>query len=121
VPTARTAGIVGAVVGALVAALGLLLLARGEAGDEIAEIRRRHGSWLVEVVSLPGAASVVELTSVASLARLAEYYERAILHHVDGAVHTFAIERDRTLYRVRVGAEVHHLERPAAALRRESL
>jgi len=121
VPRARMAGIVGAGVGALVAALGLLLLVRGEAGDEIAQIRRRHGSWLVEVTALPGAASVVELTSVASLARLAEYYERAILHHVDGAVHTFAIERDGTLYRVRVGAEVHQLERPTATLRRESL
>ena len=120
VRTARTVGVLGAVGAVLVAVLGLLLVARGRGGDEVEQIRRRYRSWLVEAASPLSAPNVVDLTSIESLARLAEYYERAIVHHADGAAHTFAIEHEGTLYRVRLGAEVHQLEWPALALRQES-
>jgi uncharacterized protein DUF5305 len=124
----RTIGLIGAAGSLLVALLGLaLLLARGQGGgDELSRILRRYDSWLIQVASPLAAAQVVELTTIESLGRLAEYYDRAILHHADGGSHTFAIEREGTLYCYRLGGEVRHLEavpavqRPALTLTKDS-
>jgi hypothetical protein len=123
-PTARKVGAAGGLAFLLVFLVGLALLARGSGGDELARIRRRYGSWLIDVSSPLNTAQVVELTTIESLGRLAEYYDRAILHHEEGGAHTFAIEREGTLYRYRLGGPVRHLEavasdRPTLTLSRD--
>lgn len=118
VTKARTIGLIGAAGSLVVALLGLgLLLGRGQdGGDELSRILRKYDSWIIQVASPLGAAQVVELTTIESLGRLAEYYDRAILHHADGGAHTFAIEREGTLYCYRLGGEVRRLEAvPAVA------
>ena len=114
VATARKAGAAGGLACALVCLIGLVLLTRGRGSDELARIRRRYGSWLIDVASPLNAAQVVDLTTIESLGRLAEYYDRAILHHEADGAHTFAIEREGTLYRYRLGGPVVRLEAAAA-------
>ena len=89
VTVARARGIatVLGIAGLVLAGVGGLLMLLGGRDQEVAAIRRRYEDWIVDVV--PGERPNVDERRVASmeaLARLAEQYDRLILHErrVDG-------------------------------------
>jgi signal peptidase I len=83
IQTVRHVALVG-VVGscALLALSGLTLLLHRRGRDESARIRARYGPWIVPVSRLPGDVNgeVLQVADVESLAKLAERYDRPILH-----------------------------------------
>lgn len=92
---------------ALIAALGWL----GFALDRQRRLRREHPaiqlaqryqSSIVEVSSAPAVGHAVDVTDMAALVRIAERCDRLILHHREGADHTFLVEDDVTTYRLRI-------------------
>jgi hypothetical protein len=90
---------IGALVAAALLALGLV---REREGDEPAQIASRHGAWLVDVAPRPRAdASILDVTSMEGLVRLAERYERMILHEFFEGAHSYLVEEDGVVYRYR--------------------
>jgi signal peptidase I len=94
--------------------LGLLALAL-RARDEPSRIQRRYGSQLVPVgrIAAIRGSSAVQVTSMASLVRLAQHYDRMILHEHQEGEHWYAVQDGDLFYfyRTRIGP---HLPRPAA-------
>ncbi len=70
----------------LLALAGGVLLVRTRGRDEAGRIRARYGPWIVPVSRLPGDAGgeVLHVADVESLAKLAERYDRPILHELGG-------------------------------------
>ena len=94
-------GGIGALAAAAMLALGLV---REREGDEPAQIASRHGAWLVDVAPRPRAdASILDVTTMEGLVRLAERYERMILHEVFDGAHSYLVEEDGSVYRYRAG------------------
>ena len=48
-------------------------------------------------------ASILDVTTMEGLVRLAERYERMILHEVFEGVHSYLVEEDGVVYRYRTG------------------
>jgi signal peptidase I len=94
-----------AVAGAGLACLllgGVLTLLRRR-GDEVAAIGRRYGDWIVEIA--PGErpiGSERRVATMGALARLAERYERLILHERSERGDAFLVEDDGIVYRYEV-------------------
>lgn len=112
---ARVAALVLLALAATIAILvGLRLKLRSEL-DEPGEIERRFGDLLVPVTSVKaGWTEPIEVESIESLVHLAERYDRAILHLVDGdVVHHYLVEEEGSVYRyvafanVVVGSEAY--------------
>ena len=101
VGTARAAGL--AVGGSALALLALLLLLdlRSRRPGEAAGIARRLGSSLVSVESIDVSevTTVVELGSIDELVKLAQEYERLVLHQQRGSEHAYTVVEDRVVYR----------------------
>ena len=75
-----------------------------EEGNEASRIAARYGDWLIPVGSMRSQSSaVVEVKSIEALARLAELYERMILHEEAHGLHSYYVEQEGTLYCFRVG------------------
>jgi hypothetical protein len=104
VRTARVLSLLGGV-GALVAAALLALgLVREREGDEPARISARYGAWLVDVAPRPRSDEpVLDVTTMEGLVRLAERYERMILHEVFEGTDSYLVEEDGVVYRYRTG------------------
>ena len=78
------------------------LLARGSGReDDPDRIRQRYGPLLVPVAWMQRARveTVVAVTSMEALVRLAERYDRAILHEESTGVHTYFVEDAGVVYR----------------------
>jgi signal peptidase I len=104
--TARTVSAVLLVL-TLLAAGVLALLARGTSpADEGARIRRHYRPLLVRVHPVPTTPGrpVIDVTSFATLARLAERYGLLVLHWSSGDVETFIVHDDAGTFRYRTGA-----------------
>lgn len=69
--------------------------------DEPSEIERRFGDLLVPIGSAKTSwPDPVEVESIEALAQLADRYDRAILHLIDGGlVHHYIVEEESTIYR----------------------
>ena len=97
----------------------LFLFLRGN--DEVALIRRRYGSWMIDVEPAarpPHLERRVE--SMDALARIAERYERLILHEQRGGLHSYLVEDDGRVYRYDArGKSMFRGERQHAAERAE--
>jgi signal peptidase I len=102
VTTARSVGRVGTLL-ALVVLLAAIAIARGRRGlDEPALVNWRYGDWLVPISQLPPeAAAFTDVADIAALVRLAERYNRAIMHLSDGGVHTYLLSEHGVTYRYR--------------------
>jgi hypothetical protein len=86
-------------VGLVLAALGAAVLLTGRASPEVAAIRRRYEDWIVEVV--PGereAKTERRVASMEALARIAERYDRLILHERRDDGDAFLVEDDGLVY-----------------------
>jgi signal peptidase I len=91
---------------AALATLSLLVIARLTVpANESAAIRRRYAPLLLPVHPMPTVAGrpVVDVTTFATLARLAERYGLLVLHWTRSAVDTFIVQDENTTYRYRTG------------------
>jgi signal peptidase I len=68
--------------------------------DEVGLIAVRYGHWLIPVERLPVKAQrgAVRVASMEALIRLAELYERMVLHGEAKGVHTYFLEEDGVVY-----------------------
>jgi signal peptidase I len=100
VEQARTGGLAVGGVLLLVAAI-LALLARPGRVGEAARIKARYGRLLVPVDAAGGSGhkSVIEVPTFRTLVRLADHYERLVLHHQRDGRHTYLLDVDDSLYR----------------------
>jgi signal peptidase I len=113
--TAATARIISVVLllAALATAAIVLVFARRTApADEAAAIRRRYAALLVPVhpMTAPQGRPVIDVTSFATLAKLAERYGLLVLHWARSGVETFVVQDENITYRYRAGAESVHAE-----------
>ncbi|MDX6486700.1 MAG: hypothetical protein QOF43_1853, partial [Gaiellaceae bacterium] len=115
--TMRDIGRVGTLLAliAFVAAFALSRMGRGH--DEPAMIAWRYGDWLVPITHLPAAAgTVTDVSDFPALARLAERYNRAIMHLADGSQHAYYLTENGIVYRYRASEGTvlgHATPRPA--------
>lgn len=106
--TAETARILSALllVAGLATAVAVLVLARRSAPmDEASAIRRRYSNLLVPVQPMPAAQGrpVIDVTTFATLAKLAERYGLLVLHWNRSGVETFIVQDENITYRYRAG------------------
>jgi hypothetical protein len=97
----RIIGLAGGLLLLLAAALGERANVRHAAAvGEVGEIVRRLGDKLIpaDASSPPPGRTVVTVTSINGLTRIAERYERFILHSSQGEQHTFLVDDDTALY-----------------------
>jgi signal peptidase I len=100
ISTARRAALIGLPASILLALIGgyLFLVARNN--DEVSLIRRRYGAWIIDVAPSTRAAHVERrVESIDALARIAERYERLILHEQRERAHAFLVEDGGLVYR----------------------
>jgi hypothetical protein len=113
-----------AIVATMLALIGAFFgLGRSRAPvDESTDIQARYHDWLVPVtaVARPLGRQVIEVDDMEALARIAERYERMILHEVGQGFDTFTVADDGVLYQyvaateiVRQAGTVHALQRTA--------
>lgn len=77
---------------------------RGKDDDEDAAIAAGYGEWLIPVAPpATRADSAIEVTSIEGLVRLAERYERMILHSENGSGHRYMVEDAGVLYYYETG------------------
>jgi hypothetical protein len=116
VSTGRTLS-VALLLGALLTALALGLLARMSAtANEAEAIRRRYAQMLVEVQPMPAPSGqpVIDVVDFEMLAKLAQRYELLVLHWTRGTVETFLVQDQATTYRYRTAADPRLLAPDAA-------
>ena len=108
VSLARQLGAVGTVLALGCVAMWLAGRRRRPAQTEAATILRRYGERIIPVtgVAAPEGRTVVEVPSMDSLAKIAEKYERFILHTSDESGDHFSVDDDTTLYRYRPAANL---------------
>jgi signal peptidase I len=100
VTTARQAALIGLPLSMLFALVGGFLFYGSRSRDEVASIRRRYGAWLIDVAALERPPHVERrVESIDDLARIAERYERLILHEQRGKLHSFVVEDAGIVYR----------------------
>ncbi|MFJ5860987.1 signal peptidase I [Pseudarthrobacter sp. NPDC092439] len=112
--TAETARILSALLvlaGVVTGAAVLLLAHRSAPVDEATAILRRYANLLVHVhpMTTPQGHPVIDVTTFATLAKLAERYGLLVLHWNRSGVETFIVRDENITYRYRPGAS-----RPAA-------
>ncbi|HLH13315.1 MAG TPA: signal peptidase I, partial [Solirubrobacteraceae bacterium] len=122
VATARALALGGmaAVICMLIAVLSLARRTRD--GDEAQTIRARHGHLIVPVarVRQPAGVPVIDVADIDALARVAEHYERSILHERAGGLDAYWVADESGHFRYLAGGvgeqrgESAH-ERPRAA------
>ncbi|MHA7294311.1 S24 family peptidase [Arthrobacter sp. HLT1-21] len=84
-----------------------LLVRRNTPADEGAAIRRRYSALLVRVHPMPAPQGrpVIDVTTFATLAKLAERYGLLVLHWARSDVETFVVQDESTTYRYRTNTE----------------
>lgn len=118
--TAATARLVSAMLllAVIVAGAGLLVVARRAAPlDEAAAIRRRYANLLVRVHPMPAPQGrpVIDVTSFATLAKLAERYGLLVLHWNRSGVETFVVQDESATYRYRAAGDQSSADESAPA------
>ncbi|MET4622832.1 signal peptidase I [Arthrobacter sp. 2762] len=106
--TALNARIISAVLllAAMTTAAILIVFARRTApSDEAAAIHRRYAALLVRVhpIPAPQGRPVIDVTTFATLAKLAERYGLLVLHWSRSGVETFVVQDENITYRYRTG------------------
>lgn len=118
--TAERARILSAILllAVIIAGAALLVLARRTAPlDEASGIRRRYSSLLVRVrpMAAPQGRPIIDVTSFATLAKLAERYGLLVLHWNRSGVETFVVQDENTTYRYRAAGNHSRAAEPAPA------
>ena len=103
VSTLRPVGLLILGVGAALLAVATILVLGGRRGDEVDEIERRYGDLLVDVASRQRLSCDRRVASFAALARIAERYDRLILHESHAEGHSYLVEDAGVVFRYDVG------------------
>lgn len=100
VSTARMLAIVTLLAALLALALVGIVLPAPRLLDEPARIAAAYRDWLIPVAARrrARAATAIQVASMDSLARLAERYDRMILHEHEDGVHTYLVEEAGSHY-----------------------
>lgn len=111
VSTARTIAVDGLTLGIclLLGGLALMIRASLRRGADLAnDILGRYGRLLVRVTRAPrpSASDLVELDDMETLVRIAERYDRMILHERMMGADTFCVPEDGIVYRYAIPSEV---------------
>jgi hypothetical protein len=110
VATARKIAVDGLTLGIclLLGGLALMIRASIRRGDLANDILGRYGRLLVRVTRAPrpSASDLVELDDMETLVRIAERYDRMILHERMMGADTFCVPEDGILYRYAIPSEV---------------
>lgn len=103
VGTARDVGAAGVALFVLCAIASLAWTWRCGQMDEDRLIRTRYGHQLITIAASPldTASSVIDVTAMPALARLADRYDTFILDHDDGHSHCYFVECGASVYRYR--------------------
>jgi len=113
VATARTIALIGIalVIATLIAILALLRL-RVRPSDEATSIRARYGHMIIPVahVAQPAGSSAIDVADMEALVRIAEHYDRSILHETTAGAEAFWVTDESGQFRYKVGApsELEH-------------
>jgi hypothetical protein len=100
IATARHAALIGLPASILLALLGGYLFLVARANDEVSAIQRRYGGWLIDVAPSDRPQHVERnVENIDALARIAERYERLILHEQRERAHTYLVEDGGLVYR----------------------
>ena len=102
---ARRLALLGLVLAGLIAATGALLFWRARSGGERSQIASLFGERLITISGLSATEleGVIELTDAESLCRIAEHYDRIVLHWRDGRRNVYQVDDGASVYRYRVG------------------
>jgi len=104
VENARRLGLLGLVLAALITIVGAVLLARTRTSREPAA--SLFGDRMITIAGPPPATesgSVTALADAESLYRVAEHYDRVVLHWREGRGHVYQVDDGGSLYSYRVG------------------
>jgi signal peptidase len=102
VRTARVFALLALGTGLLLGLLALAAFRRRSHGDESDRIAGRFGHLLLPVASRPhDGARITELADIESLVRLAQHYDRMILHVAERGGHSYLVEEGGGVYRYR--------------------
>ena len=117
--TAATAQITsaGMLLTAMILSATIVVLARKAAPiDEGAAIRRRYAGLLVRVHPMPAPQGrpVIDVTTFATLAKLAERYGLLVLHWARSDVETFIVQDENITYRYRTGGNLATEDTPTS-------
>jgi len=106
VDDARQVSILGLLIAALVGAVGAAALWRASTGGEPSRIAARFGDRMITIAGAPSVAPsrITELADFESLHRVAERYDRVVLHWYDGREHVYLVDDGSAVYGYRVGA-----------------
>lgn len=106
VAAARAIALIGiaVVLAGLIAMLGLLRTRKRPQG-EAAGIRARYGHMIVPVahVAQPAGSSVIDVADMEALVRIAEHYDRSILHETAAGAEAFWVTDESGQFRYTVG------------------
>lgn len=111
VATAR-AIVLGAIAIVVCALLAILAFVRPRVRDESAVIQARYGRLIVPVARVwqqPGA-TVIDVADMEALVRIAEHYDRSILHEAAAAGDAFWVSDESGQFRYAVGAPARTAE-----------
>jgi signal peptidase I len=107
VGTARAVALIGiaVVIAGLIAMLAFLRL-RERPGDEASSIRARYGHMIIPVghVTQPDGTSVIDVADMEALVRIAEHYDRSILHETTAGGEAFWVTDESGQFRYAIGA-----------------
>jgi signal peptidase I len=102
VADARAIAVLGVLVSLVVLCIGGVLLARPGRSGAAPGIARRYGSRIVQARAIvPPERWVTEIDDMDALVRIADTYERVILHVVDGGEDVYLVDDGVAVYRHR--------------------
>jgi signal peptidase I len=103
VADARRIALLGVLVSLVVVGLGGLLAARTRNDGSVERIARRYGTRIVAArATVPAERWVTELDDMDALVRIADAYERVILHLVEDGEDVYLVDDGVAVYRYRV-------------------
>ena len=118
VATARSIALIGiAIVIASLIAMLALLRARTRPRDEATSIRARYGHMIIPVdhVTQPAGTSVIDVADMEALVRIAEHYDRSILHETSEDSEAFWVSDESGQFRYAVSAPASIAAQPVAS------
>ena len=105
---ARRLALIGLLVAGLISIAGAVASLYMRSGGESSRIVSLFGDRMITITCPPAieATNVTEISDAESLYRIAEHYDRIVLHWREGRGHVFQVDEGGSAYRYRVGLEV---------------
>ena len=100
IKTTRMVSLIGLLLAAAAASVLWMRFSNPAHADEWSLIEAQYGEWLIPVESMRSQSQhkAVQVKSMEALVRLAELYERMILHEAEDATHSYFVEEEGVVY-----------------------